>query len=226
MLDQVTADVRGDAVAPLRTGRELERDTGELRGHVVQGAIARDLGAPVHGVHRVRVHETVGQPGSVGKQVLDGHRRGRLFGDEPFVVAPIEYLELGPRLDVFGHRVVELEAPFLVEHHERRTRNRLGHRIEAQHGVALHPPAAFYVRKSALVEERFLTTARYQAHCARVLALVHVAVDMRRDAPQPVRRKAVGHPSFVPQPAPPSLGAAYPTRAWHGDVDHRRAAPP
>ena len=154
----------------------------------------------------MRVHETVGQPGSVGKQVLDGHRRDRLFGDEPFVVAPIEYLELGPRLDVFGHRVVELEAPFLVEHHERRTRNRLGHRIKTEHGVALHPPAAVHVRKSGLVEERFLTTARYQAHCARVLALVHVAVDMRRDAPQPVRRKAVGHPSLSPSLLIQALG--------------------
>ena len=133
------------------------------------------------------VHESVGQPGGVGEQVFDGHRRIGFDGDVALLAAAIEYAEVGPGPDVLGDGVVKLKQPLLVEHHERRTRDRLGHRVEAQNRVPRHRAVAFDIRESRLVEEGFLAPSRDEAHRTRVTATLDVAVDMGRDAGKAVQ---------------------------------------
>ena len=197
---QIAADVRGHAVVPERAGRELERQVGETLHHLLQGA-AVHVRAPVQGIHRMLVHEAVGEAGCVGEQMLDGHRRIRLAGGVALGVAAVEDFEIGPAVDGLGHRIVQLKAPFLVEHHQRHAGDGLGHRVEAHHRIALHRRSALHVAQPAGVEEGFLAAAGHQAQCARQLAGFHVAVDVRGDAAQPVRMEAVAH-------GIPSCGAA------------------
>ena len=96
----------------------------------------------------VIARKAVAQAGRVGEQVLDRHGRVGLDRDVALFNArrrrdPSRFhrvvvdLEVRPTLDVLGDRIVELKPALLVEHHERRARHGLRHRVEAHDRVAL-----------------------------------------------------------------------------------------
>ena len=191
-LHQIAADVGGDAVVPARAGGELKRQLGQLRRHRLE-VDGRYIRPPVERIHRMLIHEAVGEAGGVGEQMLDGHRRGRLLRRVAVGVSLREDFQIAPEVDGVRHRIVQLKTALLVEHHQRRAGDGLGHRIEAHHRIALHRLAALHVAQPASVEERLLAAPRHQAQRTGELALVDIAVEVRGDARQPVRDESVGH---------------------------------
>ena len=84
----------------------------------------------------------MGQQVPVGDLALGRHRLTPLAG--PYV----HRLEAGQHA---ADRVVQLETAFLVEHHQRHRGERLGHGIDAHHGVWRHGQVALTVRQAFAV---------------------------------------------------------------------------
>jgi hypothetical protein len=171
--DQEAEDIGGVAVV-----ETLARGIGERQGgegghpgvgrhggveHVAQGALV--------GVgDRADRAEAVGEPCPVGHQVLDGdiaggrvglvERAGRVFQD-------LHVLELGRPA---GDRIIQIEFARFEQHQGRHRSDRLGHRGDAEEGVALHRRAALQVALARGVDPNNLAPAPYQGDRARQIA--------------------------------------------------------
>jgi hypothetical protein len=81
----------------------------------------------------------------VPQQVDDAHRRARApraeRADEPALVDA----EIAPLRDIAMHRIVERDAAFLDQHHQRDAGERLGHGVDAEDRVFLQRAVALDV---------------------------------------------------------------------------------
>jgi hypothetical protein len=120
------------------------------------------------------------------QQVADRDRafRGRglergLAGLRVFLID--RNLHFGEFGQVFADRVVELKLAFLVEHHHRDARDRLGHRVDAVNRIEPHRLAGLDVchAESFLISD--LAAPRDQPSGARNLFLRHVPVHHSAD---------------------------------------------
>ena len=79
-------------------------------------------------------------------------------------------LELG---EVLGHRLVELKAPLLLEHHGRDRGHRLGHRVDAEERPLGHRRAGLQVLDAHRFEVGDLPASGDASHRARDLSIRH-----------------------------------------------------
>ena len=124
----------------------------------------------------------------MGHQLRHRHRPRGV--DEPgLAVGPVAvvHLQLGESWDVARHRVVEAPLALFVEHHQRDAGDRLGHRIDAEDGVALHGRAALDVLDAGDVDVDELAAARHQRHHAGELATVHHPLHAGGEPLEPLR---------------------------------------
>ena len=138
LADEVADDVGGNRIIPGLAGRKLQRNLRQILDHRLQRARLDDLADllfAVGGIHIGALLEAVGQPRGVPQQIHDQHRPRRRPGQEGRRGAGDEDAEILPFRDVFVDRLVERDAAFLEQHHERHRGDRLGHRIDAEDGV-------------------------------------------------------------------------------------------
>ena len=207
-LDQATQHVGGDRVVPCLAGLGDQREGREPVDHAAQAGLggleidAVVLGA-IEGVDRVALHEAVGQPRGVGEQVAEiDLALGRDRIDLAAAAAGIDARVLEGR-DEFRDRVVELKAALLVEHHDRRRGERLGHGIDAHDGVGSHRLVALDVGLAVGL-------------CIGELALAH---DRHRHARQPSAVDPVVHPlgdAVEPRCGKPNLVRSRERQGVHG----------
>ena len=191
-LDEMADHVGGHGVVPARARRELQRQRGERVDHV--GERVAGLGAVAHGelpVRRVDVgalHEAVGEAGGVAQQIADGHGPRGGHGGEDGVVASGEDAQILPRRDELVHRIVELKAPFFVEHHEPDARDGLRHRVDAPDRVGGDGPAALDLEVAERLTVDDLAAPGHQGQGAGELAGVDVALPVLADAGEALGR--------------------------------------
>ena len=96
-----------------------------------------------------------------------------------------EHARLGERGQEARDRVLELEAPFLPQHHRRHRGDRLGHRVDPPQRVGLDGQVGLDVAAPAGGLVGGLAVARDRDEVARQAAVVDVAVEVRADALEP-----------------------------------------
>jgi hypothetical protein len=139
---------------------------------------------------RVALHEAVGQARGVGHQVAKGDLAlGRHAVDLAAAAAGIDP-RIGEGRDELGDRVVELKAAFLVEHHDRRRGERLGHGVDAEDGVGPHRLVALEVGLAGDLGEGELAAAHHDRHHAGKTAAVDPLVHPLAHAVEPLSGKS------------------------------------
>ena len=146
-LDDAADDVGGMAVIPGRSRLIEQRQLGELQRQIRRVVRSRQaswrcrIGAnklrlTVKTLHGRNAGEKVCQPGCVPQQVLDGDRPARprpIRACRLFTTPTLGSANSGTN---FANRVADEQLSFLDQHHERDRDDRLGHRIDAEDGVA------------------------------------------------------------------------------------------
>ena len=192
-LDEIAQHVGGDAVVPRLAGLGDQREGRELLDDLLQAGVGvaeidAVLGA-VERVDRIALHEAVGQARRVGQQVAEVDLAlGRHRIDLAAAAAGID-ARVGEAGDEFRDRVVELKAALLVEHHDRRRGERLGHGIDAEDGVGPHRLVALDVGLAAGLGEGQLALAHDDRHHAGQAAAVDPAVHPLAHAVEPLSGK-------------------------------------
>ena len=176
-LDEVALHVDRDAVRPRRPRLRQQGNRRELVDHRLQrGPGVEDPAVDDGPVHRVARVEHVAQPRGVPHEVAHGDAPPGLDRFDlhlPVVVDAGVDLQVGERGDEPRYRVVELPPSFLVQHHQRRADDRLGHREDAEDGVELHRVVLADVEFAHRVGEDDLPVPRQHGDEARELAVVH-----------------------------------------------------
>ena len=111
--------------------------------------------------------EAVGQSGRVPHQVDDAHRRARAPRAERADEAAFVDAEIAPLRDVAMHGIVERDATFLDQHHQRDAGERLGHGVDAEDRVFLQRAVALDVHaaeRAAGVRSAPLRSTSVSAH--------------------------------------------------------------
>ena len=182
-----------DAVVPLRTRLGNEGNAGRDLHHLGQAFVRRleiDATVAIQRVHRRRFHEAVGQPGGMCQQVAKiyvalGRHRIQLAAHAAHEHSHVLEARQEPR-----DRIVELEMSLLVQHHDRRRCQRLGHRIETEDRVRRHPRRAPDVGQAAHIEMHQLAAARHRGDQPGEPAVIDEAPRPRIHTRKPLRRKA------------------------------------
>ena len=101
--------------------------------------------------------------------------------------AGIEYRDalVGELRQKPADRVVELESPFLVKHHNGHGGDRFGHRINAEDGVRRHRFSLFFVREPTHSPMRHLSPPCHHGRDTSELAVSNQLVAPGVDARQP-----------------------------------------
>jgi hypothetical protein len=208
-LDQTGGHVDADAVVPARTRLEGEWDRREFVDQHVERTcrIVHDPGVAVHLRDGVVGHEVVGQAAGVAQQVADLHR-ARLV-DEQAVVG--QHLRRAERRQVLGDRMLQLESTLLVQEHQGRRHDGLGHRIDPEDRVRRQRDAGLLVLEAELLGVDDLPPAADHRADADDTAFGDVRLHHRCDARQAGaahadrfrRRRGAAHgclPRIVPDP--------------------------
>ena len=82
--------------------------------------------------------------------------------------------EIAPLRDVAVHGIVERDAAFLDQHHQREAGERLGHRIDAEDRVFLQRPVALDVHAAERAQVCDLAVALDERQRARQLAGIQI----------------------------------------------------
>ena len=198
-------DVGGQAVLP--DGARLVRQRGARQaGHLIGwrersgiefGAVGLEQpGLDVGVLHRlVRGDLAVGEPRGMPQQVLDSHVA---LGGSRGVGGPGEFrigvgdahLESGEFRQVLRHRVGQLQATVLEQQHRRNRDQRLGHRVDPEHGIARHRGPVCRVAHTDRFGIDQSAAPGHQHHGSRDLALVDLGFQGGTDARQTGARHA------------------------------------
>jgi hypothetical protein len=144
-LDELRGDVDAETVMPGRAGMEGQRHARKIVDERFQRArgVVHEPRFTILRADRVILEEIVGQAAGMG------HHVPHLHGTEHVLVldTAVRHQDLGAGegRNEFRHRVDQLAAPFLVQQHERRADDGLGHRVDAEDGVVRHGDAGFAV---------------------------------------------------------------------------------
>ena len=128
--------------------------------------------------------EAIGQAGPVGQQVLDGDvavGRNRLVHRPAGV---FQHDHIGEFRHPAGDRIVQLQLAFLDQHHDRHRGHRLGHRGDAEQGVALHRRLGGDIAPADDIDVHHLAAAPHQRDRAGEQVVVDHPLDRRRDLRQ------------------------------------------
>jgi hypothetical protein len=110
----------------------------------------------------------------VPQQVDDPHRRARALRAERADEAAFVDAEIAPLRDVAMHGIVERDAAFLDQHHQRDAGERLGHGIDAEDRVFLQRAVALDIHVPERAAMGDLAVALDERQRARQLAGVQV----------------------------------------------------
>ena len=118
----------------------------------------------------------------MGHQVVDGDVAGAVVESVQRPGSFFQHLQIGELWSPFGDRVVELEFAFLHQHQDGHGGDRLGHRGDAEHGVAGHGLAGDDVAVAERIELDDLALAPDQGDEAGKVACFDHALEGTRDA--------------------------------------------
>jgi hypothetical protein len=125
----------------------------------------------------------------VAEEITDGHgalHRRRL---ERGVIAAHEDAQVLPRRNEAVHGIIELEPPFLVEHHQPHAGDGLGHGVDAPHGIGGHRPAPLDLEMPLRLQVGHLPSPGHEGQGAGNLPRVDVALHVVADPGQARRRE-------------------------------------
>ena len=193
-LDHAPRHVETGAVAPLRAGREEQRNAGDAVGELRQRPACVVQPRPREdGVHGTR-REAVGQARRVVQKLPHGHRR--LGGPQDRVVrrATGEDPHVGERRDVPRHRIVKVDTARVDEAEESRRDHRLRHGEDPEDGIApqrlvgrhVRPPEGPFVPDAALPDDDGVNAAHASGVNERLQRAVEPVERRGREA-QPFR---------------------------------------
>ena len=106
----------------------------------------------VHLVHRMFLHEPVGQSGRMCQEMT--YRDFTLCRDDGEIVC-IAIFEHGHVFElghINGHRIVQLEHALFIHHHQTNGCNRFGHRVDPENGILFERSVALYVTQTIAME--------------------------------------------------------------------------
>src|SRR5262245_21622645 len=106
------------------------------------------------------------------------------------MVAADEDALIAPRRDELPHRIVELNASLLPQHHQPDAHDRLRHRVDAEDRIRRDRPLALDLEVALRLEVRDLAPARDEREGAGELAGVDVPLEVIADASEPRRRES------------------------------------
>ena len=190
--DQMSQHVGRDAVVPLRARLRDQRNVRRNLHHLGQRLVRClevDAAIAVLRIDRRRLHEAVGQPRRMRQQIAERDVALRRHRFQLAAHAAREHAHVLEARQKAGDRIVELEAAFLVQHHDRRRGQRLGHRVETEDRIRRHARLALDVRQAAGIEVRHLAVPRHHRDHAGHLAVIHQPLCPGIDARQPFRRQ-------------------------------------
>ena len=101
-----------------------------------------------------------------------------------------DHVRFGQLRQIPGHRVIEQEVAFLVEHHHGQTRDRLRHRGEPEQRVCLHRLPVVDIGHAEVLEIGNLAIAGDHGHGTGNLFLVDGVLNLRSNPRQPVCRQS------------------------------------
>ena len=182
-----------NAVVPFGAGLRDQRNVGgglDDLGQRLVGRLEIDAAVAVHRIDRRGFHEAVGQARCVRQQVAERDVAFRRHGLQFAAHAAGEHAHVLEAGQIARDRIVQLETPLLVQHHDRRRGERLGHRVEAEDGVRRHPLLAFDVGQAARVEMHQLAAAQDHGGHPGKPAVIDQALRPAIHACQPLGRKA------------------------------------
>jgi len=91
---------------------------------------------------------------------------------------------------VFGHGIMQLQAPFVVQHHQRQADDGLGHAIDTEERVGFHRAAGFDIHQAVGTVMDQFSAALGQGDNARQLVAGNSALEVFADTPQALARHA------------------------------------
>src|SRR5712664_3256197 len=106
------------------------------------------------------------------------------------MVAADEDALIAPRRDELPHRIVELSASLLPQHHQPHAHDRLRHRIDAEDRMLGDWPLPLDLEVALRLEVRDFSPARDEREGAGELAGVDVTLEVIGDASEPRRRQS------------------------------------
>ena len=180
-LDDAAEHVGGMAVAPQRAGLPRQRQPRDPLGkHLVVERLFEQIGLRIGLLDQLAADIAVGDARGVPQQIGDRHRPARRLALECRLAVAFALdadLHIGEGRNVGRHRIGEREAALLDQHHRRDAGDRLGHRIQREHGVGRHRRAggdvahadAFLIDRPAVLQD--------QHHRAGNLALRDLVVE-------------------------------------------------
>src|SRR5262249_16821434 len=151
-----------------------------------------DAELAIGGVDVRPLHEAVREPRGVAEQIADRHRAfdGRRLPRR--MIPADEDALIPPGRDELAHRVVELNASLLPQHHQTDAHDRLRHRVDAEDRIVRDRSLPLDFEVALRLEVRDLASARDECEGAGELTGVDVALEMIGDATETRR----GQPDF------------------------------
>ncbi len=123
---------------------------------------------------------------AIGRHQIGFGRQGRARRSEAgpearggFVTCTLMSLNAGMKRDTGS---VSRTLALFHQHQDRRTRDRLRHRSDAEHRVLLHRPPRSGIHHASRLQVNDAAVASHQRHCARDVSRRHVAIDELVDA--------------------------------------------
>ena len=186
-LDDTAQNIGGVAVVPLGARIEQQRERCERFASFLEvaGGTPVEAVGPVQRVDLVGEVEVVGEAGGMGQQAVDGYFARRFSRLVLHHVATGEDACVRKLRDPTRDRILQLEAPLLVQLHRGDRHDGLGHRVDAIDGVCGDRQRPLAVSLAVAVGVRDLAAARQQHRHARQAPVVDIPIQMSGNALQP-----------------------------------------